>query len=93
MIKTVKWQFEFSERARKEFKELDPSVKKRIQQFITRLISANEKPQKLGKRLSGKLGHLYSFRVGTYRILAEVYENKCYILALHIGHRREVYNV
>ncbi len=93
MIKTVKWQFEFSERARKEFKELDLSVKKRIQDFVMRLISANEKPQKLGKRLSGKLGHLYSFRVGAYRIVAELYENKYHILALHIGHRREVYNI
>ncbi|NBX70183.1 MAG: type II toxin-antitoxin system RelE/ParE family toxin [Proteobacteria bacterium] len=44
-----------------------------------------------GKQLSGILSNQWCYRVGTYRILAEIQDERMIILAVSIGHRREIY--
>jgi len=41
-----------------------------------------------GKKLSGELNGLYSYRIWPYRIIYQIYSNELIILVIHIGHRQ-----
>lgn len=92
VIKNV-WILEFSPKAQAQFKKLDPDIKKRMQKFLDKVITSDAPLKSHWKQLSGTHAHLYSARVGDYRILSEIRKNEFKILAVSIGHRREVYKV
>ena len=91
IITTVKWSFGFSDDARDEFKKLDQVIQKRIKQKVHKILESNTNPALLFKRLTGNLSHLYSLRIGTYRVICEINGSQYVILAVHVGHRRDVY--
>lgn len=91
IVKT-KWHFDFSIKAQKQFEKLDNPTKIRFRDYIIKLINSGKHPRTYGKQLSGTLKDLWSFRVGDYRILARIQDDELVILAVHIAHRREVYD-
>ena len=80
----------FSDNARKEFLKLDKPVQKQIQTFIARLQGLQD-PHSSGKALTGNLAGLWRYRVGDYRLVCEIENEKILITVLHIAHRKEVY--
>jgi mRNA interferase RelE/StbE len=48
-------------------------------------------PRAYGKALSGNLKGAWRYRVGDYRIIAEIGDEELVILVVAVGHRREVY--
>ena len=48
-------------------------------------------PQIFGKSLKGNKAGLWRYRIGNYRLICEIIDNKLIILVLTIGHRREIY--
>ena len=77
-LQSVKWSFNFSDDARDEFKQLDQAVQKRIKKKIHKILEDNTNPALFFKRLTGSLSHLYSLRIGTYRLICEI--NGCQVL-------------
>jgi mRNA interferase RelE/StbE len=52
-----------------------------------------EDPRSIGEALRGlRLGEFWKYRVGAWRIICDIQDEKLIILALQIGHRREVYS-
>jgi mRNA interferase RelE/StbE len=45
----------------------------------------------LGKKLVGNLSPYYRYRVGNYRVLYEIIENKILIVIVKIKHRKNIY--
>ncbi len=86
------WQIEFDPAAKKELSKLDPQIAKRILQFLKERVAAQSDPRKLGQALKGsELGEFWKYRVGSYRIIAAILDNRICILVLRIGNRKEVY--
>ena len=50
-----------------------------------------EDPRKHGKGLTANRSGQWRYRVGDYRIIAEIQEDKAIVLVLGIGHRRDIY--
>ncbi|MCZ1224557.1 type II toxin-antitoxin system RelE/ParE family toxin, partial [Enterococcus faecium] len=48
-------------------------------------------PRKHGKGLTANKSGYWRYRVGAYRIIADISEHEVTILILSIGHRSEVY--
>lgn len=48
-------------------------------------------PRHFGEPLRGDLAGLWRYRVGDYRIICEIQDEKMVVIALAVGHRREVY--
>lgn len=48
-------------------------------------------PQIFGKGLKGNKAGLWRYRIGNYRLICEIIDNKLIILVLTVGHRREIY--
>lgn len=85
------WKIELAPAAGRELDKLDPQVARRILSFLRRLAKL-ENPRSLGDALKGsKLGAFWRYRVGDYRIIASIEDDKVRILVVRIGNRREVY--
>ena len=69
-----------------QLERLDKQVAKRI---IKKIDSSLDNPRLFFKRLSGR--REYKLRVGDYRVIAEVDEEKNAVLIRSLGHRRDIY--
>lgn len=86
------WKIELSAKATRELDKLDPPQLKRILKFLNERLAPLENPRSIGQALRGsELGEFWKYRVGDYRLICKIEDQRLLILVLHIGHRREVY--
>ena len=86
------WKIELTKAAEKELDKLDPQIAKRILMFLHGRVSPLEDPRSIGDSLTGsKLGEFWKYRVGSYRIIADIQDAKLQILVVRIGIRGKVY--
>ena len=86
------WLIKFEEAAEKELAKLDKPVARRIIKFLRERVAVLEDPRSIGEALRGaRLGKLWKYRVGDYRIIASIEDGQLMILIVRIGNRREVY--
>ncbi|MFT3950676.1 MAG: type II toxin-antitoxin system RelE/ParE family toxin [Oscillospiraceae bacterium] len=81
----------FTEKARKELKKLDRQTAAFLTGWIHRNLEGCENPRAHGKGLTANNAGLRRYRVGDYRLIAEIRENEIVIYLLNIGHRSNVY--
>lgn len=82
---------ELADSARRELDKLDKKQSHRILKYLRR-IAGLENPRSLGEALQGsKLGEFWKYRVGDYRLIAAVQDDRLIVLVLRIGHRKEIY--
>jgi mRNA interferase RelE/StbE len=86
------WKIELERSAEKELDRLDPQVSRRILHFLSDRVASLEDPRSIGEALKGpRFGELWKYRVGDYRIIAQIEDRLVRILVVRIGHRRNVY--
>ncbi len=86
------WTIELTKAAEKELDKLDPQIAKRILMFLHGRVSPLEDPRSIGDSLTGsKLGEFWKYRVGSYRIIADIQDAKLQILIVRVGSRGKVY--
>ncbi|MCM1009054.1 MAG: type II toxin-antitoxin system RelE/ParE family toxin [Ruminococcus flavefaciens] len=76
----------------KEFSKLDKYTMKMIKAWIQKNLINSDNPRSKGKGLTGNRSGQWRYRIGDYRLICKIDDNELVILALSIGHRREVYN-
>ena len=81
----------FTESARRELKKLDRYTATMIMGWIRKNLEGCTDPRQHGKGLTANRSGEWRYRVGDYRLLAEIKDGKILILILHIGHRSEIY--
>ena len=85
------WRIEFVPAAAKELKKLGTAEAARIIATLEDRIAQLDDPRTLGSALTGDLGGLWRWRIGDYRVIARIADQRVTILVVRIGHRREVY--
>ena len=85
------WTVEIDAFAQKQLRKLDRSVQRRLLDWLDERIEGCKNPRHFGEPLRGDLNGLWRYRVGDYRIICEIQEQKLIVLALAIGHRRDIY--
>ena len=85
------WKVDLSPTARKQLRQLDKSVSRRILKFINERLDKLDDPRQIGARLQGTLSEFWKYRVGDYRLICSLEDDKLVILVLRIGHRKEIY--
>ena len=88
----MKYKVEFTQRALKDLKKIDRHTAALILGWIRKNLEGCENPRLYGKGLTANRSGQWRYRVGDYRLLAEIEDNKITILILNIGHRRDIYN-
>lgn len=88
----MKYKVEFADRAVKDLKKLDRHTAALILGWVRKNLENCENPRAYGKGLTANRSGQWRYRVGDYRLLAEIEEDKIRILILNVGHRREIYS-
>jgi len=82
------YEVRFSKKAERAYKRLPGDVKNRIDDKLNYLRQTPRGPDT--KKLAGTQ-NAYRTRVGTYRIVFEIDDNKLIVWILDIGHRSSIY--
>ena len=86
------WQIEFDPDALKDLRKLDKPIQIRLVGFFRTRVSSLTNPRDIGEALSGqRLGSYWKYRVGDWRIICDIQDQKILVRVLRIGNRREVY--
>ncbi len=85
------WKIEFSRSAEKELACIDKPEARRIVKYLAELQKLDD-PRVRGKELTSDLSGLRRYRVGNWRILCRIEDNRLIVLVVHIGQRDSVYN-
>lgn len=85
------YNVELSESADRELAKLDEQPRKRILKFLQRLARMDD-PRSIGEALRGsRLGEFWKYRVGDYRLISNIEDDRLVVLVLRIGHRKDIY--
>lgn len=84
------WRLRYSEYFRRAAKKIDRAVLQRIVTYLGQLEELPD-PRTKGKALSGNLSGYWRYRIGDYRVLVEINDNDLIIIAITVGHRRDIY--
>ena len=81
----------YSKEALKDLKKLDNSVSRVIYAWLKKNIDGCSDPRIHGKGLTANRSGQWRYRVGNYRIICKIEDDKVIVLVLTIGHRSVVY--
>lgn len=87
----MKYTVEYTDKAIKSLKKLDKSVLKMIKSWIEKNLVGTENPRQHDKGLTFNKSGQWRYRVGDYRILADIQDEKLVIILIGIGHRSQIY--
>jgi mRNA interferase RelE/StbE len=86
------WTIEFARSAARDLGKLDPQVARRLTTNLRDHIAPLQDARSVGQALKGdELGKFWKYRVGDYRLIAEIQDMRVRILIVRVGHQREVY--
>ena len=75
---------------KKQLKKLDAAISKRVLDYLEQ-VELLDNPRSRGKALTSNLSGLWRYRVGNYRILCRINDDRLIITVIEIGHRSTVY--
>jgi len=87
----MKYKVEFTQTALKDLKKLDRHTAALILGWIRKNLEDCENPRLYGKGLTANRSGQWRYRIGDYRLLANIEDDRIVILILNVGHRREIY--
>jgi mRNA interferase RelE/StbE len=85
------WRVEFDRDAARDLRKLGHDARRLIQRYLRERIATAENPRRFGRPLTGDLKGLWRYRVGDYRIVAAIEDERFIVLVVTVGHRRNVY--
>ena len=86
------WRIEFDPDAAKELRKLDRPVQQRLLGFLRLRVAPLDDPRTIGEALAGeRLGAFWKYRVGDWRLICDIQDDRIVVRVLRLGHRREAY--
>ncbi|MBR0464677.1 MAG: type II toxin-antitoxin system RelE/ParE family toxin [Clostridia bacterium] len=87
----MSYRIETTSRFDREFKKLDRYTQKMVKAWIERNLIDCEDPRAHGKGLTANRSGQWCYRIGDYRLICLIEDDRLVILALSIGHRSSIY--
>ncbi|MBQ8054869.1 MAG: type II toxin-antitoxin system RelE/ParE family toxin [Lachnospiraceae bacterium] len=88
----MRYHVETTARFDREFKKLDRYTQRIVKAWIEKNLVDCTDPRIHGKGLTSNRSGQWRYRIGDYRLICQIEENRLVILALSIGHRSDIYN-
>ena len=85
------WKIEFTPESEKQLSKIDRPSAKRIITFLNERIAPADDPRTAGKTLKGVLREFWRYRVGNYRIICKIEDDRLLVLVVRIAHRSDAY--
>lgn len=87
----MQYKIIFEKNADKQLRKLDKTHQRIIVNWIVKNLENTDNPRVFGKSLRGNLKDYWRYRVGDYRIIAEINDDEIKIFVVEIGHRKDIY--
>lgn len=87
----MSFQLRYSKKAEKQLSKLDAKQSQIIVAWLMKNIDGCDNPRSFGSALTANHKHKWRYRIGDYRVLVDIQDETLIILAIQIGHRRDVY--
>lgn len=87
----MNWSLEYSAKAAKQLRKLDRISSRYVVHWMREHIEGCADPRTWGKPLKGSLREYWRYRVGEYRVVCDIQDDRLVVLAVEVGHRRDVY--
>jgi mRNA interferase RelE/StbE len=85
----MSYKVEYTSKARKDLKKLPLEI---AQNIILSINSIKNEPYSYVKKIKGTKTHpLYTHRVGEYRVILDIEDDRLLIIVIEAGHRRTIY--
>ena len=88
----MKYSVETTSQFDKDFKKLDKYTQRMIKSWIEKNLINSTDPRQHGRGLTSNRSGQWRYRIGYYRLICFIEDDKLVIIALNIGHRREIYD-
>lgn len=86
------YRVELSVAADRELGRLDVQHRKRVLKFLHERVAKLDDPRSVGQALHGsRLGEFWKYRVGDYRLICKIEDDRLLVLVLRFGHRASIY--
>lgn len=85
------YHIEYSKKAQKQILKLDKPIQRLLFAWIDKHLEGTDNPRAVGKGLTGNRANEWRYRIGDYRLICHIQDDKMIILALEFGHRRDIY--
>lgn len=87
----MKYEVLYTKKAVKQLSKIDVNQRNIIISWIEKNLEGKDNPRIQGKALKGGLKDYWRYRVGNYRIIAEINDDEIKIIVIEIGHRKNIY--
>lgn len=87
----MRYQIITTDKFDKSFKNLDKQTQKIIKAWIDKNLVNCENPRLRGKGLTANRSGQWRYRIGDYRVLAEIRDNELVLIFIDVGHRKNIY--
>lgn len=82
-----------SEGVKKKIKKMDKHLGLMLAKDMKSKLDKLEDPRRLGKALKGEHKGLWRYRIGgAYRVICDIRDDELIVLAIDIGHRKNIYD-
>ena len=85
------WRIEITNTAKKQLAKLNNQVQVTILRYLRGRIATDENPRRYGAPLRRELTNRWKYRVGAYRLICDIQDEKVLVLILLVGHRSKIY--
>jgi len=87
----MKYTIFFEKNAEKQLNKLDRTQQRMIVNWINKNLNNTANPRISGEPLKSSLKDYWRYRVGNYRIIADINDTEVQILIIEVGHRKDIY--
>ena len=88
----MSYSIETTPRFDREFKKLDRFTQRMLKAWIGKHLVGCDDPRASGKPLTANRKGQWRYRIGDYRLICAIEDDRLIVLALSVGHRSIVYN-
>lgn len=88
----MSYRLEFTPDVKKQLKKMDKYQATLLTRWLYRNIDGTANPREHGKALSANRAGQWRYRIGNYRVIVEIEDERLVVTAILVGHRRNVYD-
>ena len=85
------WTVDISANAAKTLEQMDSTVRNRIRRFVQERLQGTDNPRQWGAALSGRYAGLWKYRIGNYRLVCQLQDERLVVLVVKAEHRSDAY--
>lgn len=82
----------FTKDVQKQLRKMGKFQSALITRRLYQHIDGVDGPRKSGKGLTANRSGLWRYRIGNYRVLVDIQDDKMIVLAIQVGHRKNIYH-